>query len=340
MARKAGRRATQAANNSGGFLTRLSKSSVGRSKIIPAMTSLGLASQLSAEQARERLRTDASQIARTLDTNQRPAASTKTPGRLSKTELHPLGSRLDTGAQLDADRARSRRAAMNAPQDAAPLLQLPTRSYARPEETDTERELERQKQMSRTMSEFLDTQGTPDTEQPNVSPTSSQLIREREEVADEEREAASEQAILSAQEQDARAEQVAQAQEMDRMAQAERATQALRQGSLGGDAERLKHLQKMWRLVSGAEALSFEAIVPLLMLVVQLNVQVINHYFFQFPLIPPPSRPEQVACFCLDLLTCFIAFVACLFPIAIITIAYWGVDNAAEAIPVLSDLLF
>ena len=365
MAAKAGRRAAQAASRSGGFLTSLSKSRLGRKAIIPAMTSIGLASELSAAQARERQRTDATQIARTLDPAKLAASSgnpnlgagserartearrqkARTPkahDRLSKTAIHPLPLMMNTSARLGAEQQRDAFAnASNTAADEKPLLELPTRSYAHPDETEADKAHAHQEQMEKTKASLLGSSSEPGADGASAATPTSSAERRMSDAADEEADTTQQQMILTAQEQDARAMEMAQQQEQARRASdARNAAEFARTTISSNELENIRRLQNLWRMVKGAELATSEAILPFIMLSIQMNAQLVNEYFFHVKAIPPLAPAEKAATGCINCAACFSVFSGCGLFLAIIAIAYWGKENAFEAFSVLSDLLF
>lgn len=353
MAAKLSRRARNAASHGGartspsskpagerGFLERVGQSRVGRKVIAPALTSLGLASQLQADKSRAQQ--SASSKAPSTTRAGRPVLPTTRagvqPGKSGPSKLNPLPPGMSLESRFGAEQQRDRLASqahdtgMLADAEATgdgTFLELPTRSYARPEETEGEKEMTRQQGMMKTMRQFL----APSGEAIGVASgpreergSGDREMGDHEEDEEELEDLAMEDAEMEeeADDEQTRAETLAREQQQEQQEQALADQAASVAQNRNGQVENLKRVKRLWQAVSGAEVAASETGVPLLMLALQLNVQVINEYFFRVKMIPSTSFPEKVGCCCLDLVVCGAIFASCiayLFPLIIVIYA-------------------
>ncbi len=216
------------------------------------------------------------------------------------------------------------------------FLELPTRSYARPRTPSEEEQwAAQQRGMAQTAQRFSypeqQTQATP-AAQPAApvarsSPSSPNMEGEgatmdRQEPEGEEAGEAQRMAALDAQ-------QNAQAKQEEEARRAEARTQAV--SDRVAARARIKRLQNIWRATRAAELATSEAILPLIVLVLQMNLQLVNEYTFEIRAIPPLSRPEKVALGVVNGIV-FTTLIMILALMALVVLAAWAASNPTDAI--------
>src|SRR3989344_2612590 len=199
----------------------------------------------------------------------------------------PLPPSLTTAAAFGAGQGRDRQAERAAtPPEGPVLLELPTRSYTQPEETEEMHERARQQQMMRTMEAFTHPEGVEEAPQEEAPEEAPEAERVRPPAPGPE-----EAAQFAAQQQQAR--QV-QAQEL-----AVQGQQSVQQKIRTAE----QYLKQLWRVVGGVQGIASIKIVPLITLVLQSNLQTINH-IFHVRFIPEAGLPEDVRTGCLNGILC------------------------------------
>lgn len=111
---------------------------------------------------------------------------------------------------------------------------------------------------------------------------------------------------------------------------------AMEKLSKDGVDQKMKRLQRLWRVVNGLDAVTAEDVVGGILLLGMLNVQMINHFTAKkYELIPKPSVVELSLASCLDLGVCC-SLLPTLGPFCLIIIliglAYAGLINWAIGI--------
>lgn len=227
------------------------------------------------------------------------------------------------------------------------LLELPTRSYTLPEETEEERERKRQTEMLRTMERFVYPAGAPTAAGAVEAPRPEEAPAEEEEGPEGPPETAP--TTAGAGEAQARAEREAQRlqqlQERSRLREAkQRLAAEVSKRFQSKKLENLKRLQNLWRAAEGVEVADSETVVPLILLVLQLNAQVINKWVFpKSNLIPPTAFWEDVATGCLDCSVCMSLLMQCLiiiFPLALLAAIAVSASNLIDFLGGLLKGLF
>jgi hypothetical protein len=249
--------------------------------------------------------------------------------------------------QLAADQQRDRRQISNdlgddrssessySSSEEPTLLELPTRSYTLPRKpTEQENEAARQRQLRRTQESLSPTttreaDGSPDTETNEASSRSTGGKQGRVEQTWERLQQAIRQQELAAKINQERALETRTAEISSAADEAS--------GSVASNAQGVQRLQRMWRALSVAEAMSGWGI---FLLVIQLNLQVINHYFYKSKAIPPASPVEIIGCACLDAAACAAQFFCCFVYLWPMVFVVWALEHKWEAFTGLFGTLF
>lgn len=343
MAGKSSKRALDAAKRGASDLfERVRNSKTGSQVIEPTMNAFGKSSELHAS----RLIDYRKKKSGTVKKNAGAAPANEKNLRGAKPNPLPIGA-MDAMTRLAESKSRDRREAeqtgmaadLFADSEEKPLLSLGTRSYARPEVTAEETELERQRGMARTMRQFIGT-GALNEEQPLEEPEEAVPGQ----PAPANRETASGRLAPTGEEDAAADEELAQAlaldearraEDQDRRAQAfaEAETEAAaRKGD--GPIQAMARLRIRAMIDSGVAG--SEAIFPLLGAALLSMVWMIDAHIAKTRRLPAPKAVDNATgaafcvgcpCGCLVLLALLIIPFALLASASPFDLLSWGLDS-------------
>lgn len=341
MAAKSSKRARVAAQRGdAGVFDRLRATKIGSEILEPTLNAFGKSSELQASRLIDRRKRDAS--GRLIQAKKKTAPQDPSL-RGAKPNPLPTGA-MEAMSQLAADRSRDRRASeetgmaadLFSESEEPPLLELPARSYARPEETAQETEMKRQRGMERTMRQFIGA-GALNEEQPQES----EGPEEETPLSGRERTTASAALPPTGEEGDAADEETARAADLDAARQQDAASrsasftnaQTQAAGVIGKEyVHRLARLRIRAMIASGVAGA--EAIFPLLGAALLSFAWIIGSRFSKT--LPPPKLPDYAtftgfcagcSCGCIVLLAIIIIPFALLASAGPTDLLSWGLES-------------
>jgi hypothetical protein len=321
MASNASRRAKAAANRGGGLLSS------------PPVTAASMASQLQADQARDRKAGLTNRVVMTT-----PKQSSSPSKGTGGTKLNPLPPGINIGARMAAEQHRDRMSeerestgelANLETEDEDVFLQTKTRSYSRPDVSDAEQAMEKQSQMRRTAKSLFVNGTGPSIEEPlttQSAPTPQQTAFDEEPAP---------QIVEFPEEEFAEEETAADlAQDQAEDARQRQALASSRASNAAQQARTLIETNKRVRtVIKAVQAAGAESLFPIFTLWMQMNAETVNKWIFKVripSIIEPDPDPKidanDVATGCMNVTCCFGCLPMGLFFVVLLFALIWWAD--------------